>query len=163
MHKPCDCSCRPSCPSQPEDPCTICPKASMEYAYYSQNDRLYNSALFGGIRFENPPVETSAFFYDTGIISIFKPGIYLATYIVNFPSESTFTTTLALQLNNQNVLGTVKVIAKTETGIPYTATAQAILPITSTGVVRLSSSSILNITSDEFNTAASISIIELLR
>jgi hypothetical protein len=149
-----------TCP-KPEDPCILCPTLQKEYAFYSQNSRLYNSALFGGIRLENPPVQTSGFYYDTGIITIIKPGIYLVTYIVNFPEASIADTTLALQFNGDEVTGTIQVIKKTTVGIPYTATAQSMIQVDKISSMRLSSSRILDITMPSNSTAASVTILEL--
>lgn len=155
----CPCKCCPK--EEPENPCIICPEISKEYAYYSQSDRLYNSSLFGAIALENEPIQTSAFFYDTGIIQIFKPGNYLVTYIVNFPVNSIVNTTLALQLNNSNVQGTIIEVQKTEEGIPYSVTAQSIISINAISSIRLSSSKIISFTLSQNSTGASLSIIEI--
>lgn len=147
------------CP--PKDPCVICPVKPANYAYYSQNGRLYNRALFGGLFFENPPVQTDGFYYDTGIIQILNPGTYLASYLVNFPAGATVDTRLALQLNNQNLTGTVRTVEKTVTGIPFTASAQVIFQIDSISAVRLSSSAIIDLHLPEEDTAASLLILQL--
>lgn len=156
--------CIPSCPKpepDPEPPCIICPPVSKEYAYYSQDNRLYNSALFGGIRFENNPLQTSSIEYDTGVIQIAKAGIYVITYIVNFPENTEVNTTLALQMNYQNVTGTQRLIVKSPSSCPYTAAAQVILSLEAYSAIRLSSSRVIDISTGADNTAASLSIIEL--
>lgn len=162
MKKPCNCQppCPPPCPP-PEPPCVICPEVMKEYAYYSQNNRLYNTALFGAIRFENEPVQTSAFEYDTGIIQFLKAGTYLLTYIVNFPANTSADTTLALQVNNANVTGTVRVIQMNTSDGPYTAVAQAIITVNEFAAARLSSSRIIDISASAGNTVASLTIEEL--
>lgn len=160
MKKNCGCSCPPR-PEPPHDPCVICPKYASVYAYYSQNGRLYNSALFGGIRFENEPVETEGFYYDTGVVQIVQPGTYLITYFVNFPASAAVNTVLAIQANNQNVSGLVRSVQKSVTGVPFTAAAQAIVTFQALTALRLSSSSVLDITLMPEETAASLSIIKL--
>lgn len=167
--KPCE-FCTPCCPCcppgpkpepEPENPCVICPDPQKEYAYYFQSGRLYNGALFGGIRFEQPPVQTEGIDYDTGIVTIFKPGTYLFTYIVNFPQEAIVNTNLVLEIDNEPVPGTTLVISKTGTAAAYTATAQAIVRTTGITRYRLTSSASINIMTPASNTVASLTIIEL--
>lgn len=158
------CCCIPPSPEPEPDskpPCVICPPVSKEYAYYSQNNRLYNSALFGGIRFENDPLQTSSIEYDTGVIQIAKSGVYTITYFVNFPENTQVNTTLALQINYRNVTGTERLIIKSDSSCPYTAAAQIILPLEAYSAIRLSSSRVIDIATGADNTAASLSIIEL--
>lgn len=159
------CACHPGCPpdpcEKPDDPCVICPNQVKAYAYFHQLGRLYNSALLGAISLEQEPVQTRGFYYDTGIIHIFKPGIYMVTYIVNFPENETVSTTLALQMNNSNVPGTVRAINKNGAGVPYSATAQAVIRVETVSAIRLSSSKVIDYMTLPDNTVASLSLIEL--
>ena len=151
----------PCPPLKPDDPCVVCPGISRGYAYFSQNNRLYNSALYGGIRLENPPIQTEGIHYDTGIVSILKPGSYLITYMVHFPEDSTVDTTLEIQIDNRAVTGTVCNVRKSLTGIPYTAAAQVIYHVENYVTLRLSSSKVVDITASPDSTVASLSILEL--
>lgn len=160
------CGCMPGpapCPPEPEPepPCVICPEPAKEYAFFSQNGRLYNSALFGGIRLENTPVQTSGFYYEAGVIHIVNAGFYLITYIVNFPDSGIVNTMLALQMNNENVPGTTRAVSKNAISIPYTATAQTIVQVDTMSAVRLSSSEVINFMTPQANTVASLSLIRL--
>lgn len=159
----CNCTNCPCCPPQPkpEPPCIICPEITKEYASYSQSGHLYNTALLGGLRLDNPPVQTSGFYYDTGIINITKPGTYLVSYIVNFPDNAAANTTLALQMNNVNIPSTVRVIQKTAEGNAYTAAAQAIITVDTITRLRLSSSAVIDITTIASDVVASVSVIQL--
>lgn len=161
MKMSCNCNCPHPKPDPPKPPCVPCPSEPRRYAFYSQSGRLFNTALFGGIRLENPPVQTEGFYYDTGIVTIYEPGTYLATYIVNFPASAAVNTVLALQLNNENVVGTVRNVQKTAANGPYTTVAQAILTIDEISSVRLSSSAVIDFADTADSTVASLSFIEI--
>lgn len=150
-------TCTPDSCNKPNPPC---PEHSPVYGYFSQNGRIFNSALFGGIRFTNPPIATDGFFSDDTVIQIFNPGIYLVTYIVNFPEDAVVDTTLSLQLDNQNTLGMVRNIIKSA-GSPYTAVAQTIIRVEEISAIRVSSSAVIDIVLPGQDTAASLSIIKL--
>lgn len=133
-----------------------------EYAFFSQNGILFNTALFGGIRFENNSINTNGIVYDTSIITIFNPGVYLANYFVLIPSTVTVNTNFALQFNNQDLIGSTSRVNKTATDTPYSAVGQAIFRVTQISSIRLSSSRIININAEnQSDTAASLTIIKI--
>lgn len=146
---------------KPKDPSIIPKDRSKEYAFFSQQGHLYNSALLGGIRLDGASYHTPAFSYDTGIVQISKSGTYLFTYIVNIPQGATPDTAFVLQTNNQDVAGTSRTLQKNALNAPYTCTVQVILEIASATVVSLSSFKIIDITTPIDNTVASLTILEL--
>lgn len=137
---------------------------SMAYASYYQTNLLSNSAPFDGVDLSETAAESPCDFYSDGsTFQILKPGVYLVTYMIHIPASVAVNTTFSLQMNRQNVLGTVHPVAKTTTDTPYTLTAQTILETTTPVALRLSSSSLITITGAATETMASLSIQQLAK
>lgn len=144
------CSCWNCCNTESEQ---------KEYGFFYDSS-IYNTALYGGLNFTKPPIKTDKLYIDDNIITIFKAGVYLVSYLVHFPAQENISTILSLQVNGNNYPGTIRIVDKEE-GYLYTEAAQTILIVENITSMRLSSSEILNIIGTENDTLVSLAITQL--
>lgn len=136
-------------------------RRNLAYALYYQLDGI-TVAANDGINFPLIAAEsTNDFLSDGNQVQILQSGVYHISYIVNIPAETTLTTTFALQANRQNISGTERVIAKTGTDTPVTATAEIILSVCNPVSIRVVSTTATTITGESDEVMASLFIQQL--
>ncbi|MDO4541412.1 MAG: hypothetical protein Q4C00_01095, partial [Bacillota bacterium] len=136
---------------------------STAYANLWRNGTLQVTGQMGGIPFtgENH-YPNDAFVVDGALVTIAQPGTYYISFNVNIPAADLINTNIVLQANNANVADTYIPLEKSDTGENEHLSGNTILTTTDITVLRLSSSSTINITADAQYTLAKMTIIRIL-
>lgn len=141
----------------------VCPQRQVEkeHGFFYSTQTARNSALYGGLRFTEQSNVTEGIVSDEDIIDINKPGMYFIIYTIFLPAGTTVNTKFVVQLNNQNIEGTVRNINQTSSQLPTTITAHTIIDVDAPSRLRLSSSRIISISGQNNDTMVSITIVQI--
>ena len=139
-------------------PCPTPEPPAQSAAYFAawQTETLSNTALYGGLRFQNSDYTHEDFNFDDTIITVITPGTYIARYTIYVPAGSVLRTNIALQMNNVNIPSATVSIDHTATDPAATYSAQAIVHADYLAALRLSSNNIINLTTTNTSALASI-------
>ncbi|MDO5603421.1 MAG: hypothetical protein Q4G07_11710, partial [Oscillospiraceae bacterium] len=138
--------------------------AFRSYAFLYENERLFNSALFGGLRFSYqeafPPQD---YYLDVDAFTIFRPGTYHILCTLYFPQGNEIDSVFELQQDSAQGALAVLPIRRSAQDPDMSYTMQTILTLQASTTMRLSSSKVISVSCDTAQCElASVSIIKIL-
>jgi hypothetical protein len=150
----------PDCCHPPTGCWPICCPSS--YGFVSQTGSLTTSLPNRCIPFSGISQTSGDVYFDGSNLILTQPGQYMASYVVNIPTGSTVNTVFSLNLDGQNLPGSVVGVSKPNAADTRTVTAQAFFTAQPGSMLCLMSSSPLSLSGQgAADTLASLSVMKL--
>ena len=148
----------PAGPTGPTGPAGPAGAASAAIAY--QLGSLRNRQTGGGLLLSTLQADPEAdYALGEDSVTIRLAGTYMLRYTVYVPEQASIDTVLRLQANEQTLLSSVvRAVKRANSGQSATFSGQALLVAERGAVVRVTSSSALNLTDTAANTSVSLAI-----